>query len=125
MPAPGLVRSGPDATLPAVVAEVVGAGVPTHLIGPVESPADLYASIASVLTFPGWFGHNLDALADCLADLSWLPAGPRVLVWAGPDRLRSADPDGYAAVVDTLARATEESGSGSRPLTVVLVDGLT
>jgi hypothetical protein len=27
--------------------------------------------------FPAWFGHNWDALADCLADLSWLPPPDR------------------------------------------------
>ncbi len=28
-----------------------------------------YAVIAQTLGFPDWFGHNLDALADCLAEL--------------------------------------------------------
>lgn len=35
--------------------------------------ADLLARIAAALDFPAWFGHNWDALADCLADLGWLP----------------------------------------------------
>lgn len=33
----------------------------------------LLARIADALEFPQWFGHNWDALADCLSDLSWLP----------------------------------------------------
>ena len=36
--------------------------------------AELLARIARTLRFPDWFGHNWDALADCLCDLSWLPA---------------------------------------------------
>lgn len=33
------------------------------------------AQIAIALDFPDWFGHNWDALADCMSDLSWLPQG--------------------------------------------------
>lgn len=34
----------------------------------------MLATIAKALKFPDWFGHNFDALADCLADMSWKPA---------------------------------------------------
>ena len=40
---------------------------------------------ARALRFPDWVGRNWDALADALGDLSWLPAGPHVVVWAGSD----------------------------------------
>jgi hypothetical protein len=33
----------------------------------------LLNEFASQLAFPGYFGHNWDALADSLTDLSWLP----------------------------------------------------
>ena len=36
--------------------------------------ATLLARFAAALQFPDWFGHNWDALADCITDLSWLPA---------------------------------------------------
>lgn len=29
--------------------------------------------IGRAMRFPEWFGHNWDALLDCLADLGWLP----------------------------------------------------
>ncbi len=32
----------------------------------------LYKKIADRLNFPDHFGNNLDALADCLCDLSWI-----------------------------------------------------
>jgi hypothetical protein len=35
---------------------------------------DLLRRIAAMLEFPVTFGHNWDALADCLGDLAWLPA---------------------------------------------------
>ena len=30
---------------------------------------ELHARIAEALSFPDWYGHNLDALMDCLTDL--------------------------------------------------------
>jgi len=34
---------------------------------------ELLARMADALAFPAHFGHNWDALADCLCDLAWLP----------------------------------------------------
>ena len=35
----------------------------------------LLQAFADTFGFPATFGHNLDALGDCLGDLSWIPAG--------------------------------------------------
>jgi len=37
-----------------------------------QNKDEMLDAIARVLAFPEWFGHNWDALLDCLADLSWL-----------------------------------------------------
>jgi RNAse (barnase) inhibitor barstar len=41
------------------------------------------ARCSAALNFPDSFGHNWDALADCLEDLSWQPAQGVVLYWRG------------------------------------------
>lgn len=33
---------------------------------------ELLAALAKAIRAPDWFGHNFDALADALGDLSWL-----------------------------------------------------
>jgi len=50
----------------------------------------LLRRFAEALHFPDWFGHNWDALADCLYDLAWLePAAARVLaLWGLTPALR-------------------------------------
>ena len=68
---------------------------------------DFYDAVAAALSFPSWFGRNLDALHDCLCDLSWLPPGEHVLVWFAPAVFRDADPDGYRAVADVLTDVIE------------------
>ncbi|MDX5364214.1 MAG: barstar family protein [Pseudazoarcus pumilus] len=45
-----------------------------------RNKADTLARIAAALDFPEWFGHNWDALADCLGDLPWLTPGARCLL---------------------------------------------
>ena len=41
----------------------------------------LHAAIAQALSFPEWYGHNLDALYDCLTDLDD-PVHLRLVQWA-------------------------------------------
>ena len=40
----------------------------------------LLGVLAAKLRFPSYFGHNWDALDECLRDLSWLADQPRVVI---------------------------------------------
>ena len=40
----------------------------------------LLSVLAAKLRFPSYFGHNWDALEECLRDLSWLGDRPRVVI---------------------------------------------
>jgi RNAse (barnase) inhibitor barstar len=103
-------------------------GAYAHVVdGPVTDKLSTMDAIAAGLAFPDWFGRNLDALYDCLTDLSWLPAGEHVLIWVGSDRLKQADPKAYLAIRSVLSDAQRALGPGggrsdSRRLTVVLPD---
>lgn len=61
--------------------------------------------IAEVLQFPDWFGENLDAFADCLGDLSWLPSQGYVLIFEHTGDWRAQEPDTFATVLDILNEA--------------------
>lgn len=88
----------------------------------VRSKLDFYDAVAEALRFPDWFGHNLDALYDCLIDLSWLPPGEHVLVWTNPEVLAEADPAGYRAVQSVLADAVADFTDPERGFSVVLIE---
>ncbi len=70
----------------------------------VGSKAQLMNFLASELQFPDWFGHNWDALDECLADLSWLTV-QRVL-FVHPELPQLDEPD-LAAYLEILADACE------------------
>lgn len=38
----------------------------------VDGKAEILSGVAAVWDFPSHFGHNWDALVDCLSDLSWI-----------------------------------------------------
>lgn len=44
---------------------------------------DIIDTLARAFDMPRWFGHNWDALYDCLTDLSWFPATGYVLILTG------------------------------------------
>lgn len=48
-------------------------GAPREARVTATTKAELLTQLARELQFPAYFGHNWDALFDCLCDLSWLP----------------------------------------------------
>jgi len=46
----------------------------------IQDRRQLHEAIASALNFPEWYGHNLDALYDCLSEIS-LPTTLRLDSW--------------------------------------------
>jgi RNAse (barnase) inhibitor barstar len=98
-------------------------GAIPHLVdgSRVHGKLEMIDAIADALSFPDSFGRNLDALNDCLTDLSWLPEGEHVLIWSAPHVLHTADPYTYQVILDVLAEAQGRSLiDPSRTLTVVL-----
>lgn len=79
-----------------------------------QDKAGLLAEVAATLEFPAWFGHNLDALADCLRDL----IEPTILLWDGWGPLAREDEHAFEAALEVF---TERAGQ--TPPFVVLLRG--
>lgn len=75
--------------------------------------ASVLSAIADGCDFPDWFGHNLDALHDCLGDLGWRPGDRHLLLVADGRQLRDD------AVLDVLGDAV--AADGAPPLAVLLL----
>ena len=114
-----------------VAAEAKARGAYSHVLdgSAQEDKLGTLDAIAEALSFPAYFGRNLDGLYDCLTDLSWLPSGEHVLIWVASDVLKGADPRAYLAVHSTLSDAQRALGprgerhrGDDRTLTVVLAD---
>lgn len=80
--------------------------VPIELRGCADA-APALREIADALRFPEWFGENLDALADCLNDLSWLPSQGYVLVLEHAGDWRERDPESFEGLLEILNEAAE------------------
>ncbi|RSS60648.1 hypothetical protein EF912_09315 [Streptomyces sp. WAC07061] len=95
----------------------------------VRSKAALMRRCARALAAPEWFGGNWDALADVLADLSWLPEAPARLLAVTSWRGYAAErPQDWATLTEVLEGAVDfwreqrEHDDGAPPLTVLLSD---
>lgn len=81
--------------------------------------ADLLDRIAVSLAFPDWFGHNWDALADCLDDLAWLPSAPgQVIVITHLQALEARSPEDLRTAKEIFAETAERSKTSQSPLWV-------
>ncbi len=77
-----------------------------------KTPATLFAEFARVLDFPDYFGHNWDALEECLTDLEWLPAKGYILLVTDAAQVLSNDDTEYETFLEILCDAGEAWGSG-------------
>jgi RNAse (barnase) inhibitor barstar len=80
--------------------------------GKCRTSTGLFAEFARALKFPDYFGHNWDALEECLADLEWLPARGYVLLLTEAELILSEDEEDYATLLEVLSDAGEAWGSG-------------
>jgi RNAse (barnase) inhibitor barstar len=79
-----------------------------------ESRADVLRAIGEALAFPPHYGTNLDALNDCLRDLS----GPTVLLWDAWSGFARGAPADFARVARVLGERDEND-----PVLQVLLRG--
>jgi RNAse (barnase) inhibitor barstar len=71
----------------------------------VRSKPSLLAALAKALDLPDWFGHNWDALQDCLMDLSWRPAPGYVVVVENCAGVAASEPEAFATTLEVFRHA--------------------
>lgn len=76
--------------------------------------------LGSALKFPIWYGANFDALYDCLTDVAWQPAKGHVLFVNGISRLRTADPNDFATLIEVLQAAADARRAMNTPFWVLI-----
>lgn len=102
--------------LQAILAPAAGLGLQVGRVDLTgcEGRRDVLSRIAAALDFPPHFGHNWDALADCLGDLSWLPGDGVVLVLDGADALREADGEAFPTLLEILGTVASDAAARNR-----------
>lgn len=82
----------------------------------------MHRDVAAVLGFPGYYGHNLDALNDCMRDVvrqdyGWPPAATGLaLVFTGYDAFATHCPRAAQVVLDIMALHSRRAGLIGRRL---------
>lgn len=71
--------------------------------------------LAATGRFPAWFGHNWDALSDCLVDLSWCPADGYVVLVEGWPAFVAESPTDAATLGAVLVHAASEWSDRGTP----------
>lgn len=123
---PPLHRAGihalPPGGLPSLQTAAAAAGLDVYRIelAGCADKAALLRAIAQALHFPPWFGHNWDALADCLADLSWLDTPQVVAALCNPDTLQHSAPEDYHSALEIFAEAAASLAAAGRTLSVFI-----
>ncbi|MBN8727216.1 MAG: barstar family protein [Xanthomonadales bacterium] len=101
------------AMLPRILAPAAGRGLHVARVdlGGCTGKQDLLTRIALALHFPESFGHNWDALADSLGDLSWLPGQGVVLVLERAAGLMDSGGDIFPILLEILGGVAADAAA--------------
>lgn len=81
---------------------------------------DALTRIAAGLRFPAWFGHNWDALNDCVNDLSWWPAPGYLLLIEHAGPWQAEHGEDAATLVEILNDAAQDWAKSRVPFWALL-----
>ncbi len=82
-----------------------------------QGKGEFLTAVGETLHFPGHYGHNFDALADCLSDVGEHVDGT-VLLWDGWGTLARSEPKAFSVALSVLGgRVNAERGT---PFAVLL-----
>jgi len=88
----------------------------------IERKEQLLNHVATALHFPGHFGHNWDALEECLIDMEWADADGYVIFYDHIDGLLAAHPDQFETFVE-ICRDAVASWKEDGTAMLVLLSG--
>lgn len=77
------------------------------------------SSLGRELTFPDWYGANLDALADCLGDQDWLNR-PALLTLQLGASFAQRHAGEFASLIEVFAASVSERAATGLPLWIVV-----
>ncbi len=76
------------------------------------------AACAQAFSFPDWFGHNWDALEECLTDLDEAPG--YVVVFDDWAQFATNDPDAWETALDIFTEVVNTWWQSDTPMYVLL-----
>jgi RNAse (barnase) inhibitor barstar len=82
--------------------------------------ASMFDDFAAACDFPGWFGRNWDAFADCLSDLSWLPERPVAVCWQRSGVFAARNPEIWRMAGEVIDTAIEDREAAGLPALYVI-----
>ena len=88
----------------------------------IQRKEQLLNHVATALHFPKSFGHNWDALEECLTDLEWVDAEGYVLYYDHIDGLLETHPDQFETLIEIL-RDVVASWKAEDSAMIVLMSG--
>jgi RNAse (barnase) inhibitor barstar len=122
------------AATPFTVANHLMSWIPAHpewdvlRVRGTKSPDDkcFFDELSAALHFPYYFGHNWDAVGDCITDLNWLRGSSFLIVFDSAEYLLSQSERGFRILLRVLAdahgvwhRETADFGvRGRQPMTL-------
>jgi RNAse (barnase) inhibitor barstar len=86
----------------------------------IKNKEQLLNEMAKQLMFPDYFGHNWDALDDCLTDFSWLPAPGYVMVLDRCEPFMQSNEEDFDTLIEICEEAADFWAEENKPFWIVL-----
>ena len=85
-----------------------------------DDAALILESIGEGIGLPEWYGANLDALHDCLTDLSWQETPATLLLLTGCEEIRATNPEWFDRLIGVLVEVADFWRGEETPFSVFI-----